>query len=185
MRVAGEVAQSIDFTDATSILTILSGDLTLDEGTTGDLIDMPSGGTINISSGGTLRLQNGDNGIDGRDIIVNNSGQLIFDDLDIFDEVGYGVAYDKTFPITVLDGVLDITLENVSASCPGSCAARLAGVLVHDQIDGGLVKAYNVGGYKTTSGSGAVFSRDDGVISQQRFDSYLRMVEEFKDSTNA
>ena len=82
ISMAGEVAESIDFTDATSILTILSGDLTVDQGTFGDLIDMPNGGTINISSGGILRLQNGDSGIDGGDITINNSGQLIFENLD-------------------------------------------------------------------------------------------------------
>ncbi|MEM1121498.1 MAG: hypothetical protein AAGJ18_13700 [Bacteroidota bacterium] len=83
VRMAGEVAESITFTDATSILAVISGDLTVDQGTIGDLIDMPLGGTINISSGAMLRLQNGDNGIDANNgATVNNGGQLIFENLD-------------------------------------------------------------------------------------------------------
>lgn len=82
VRMAGEVAKSIDFDAATSVLTIVSGDLTLDEADSGDLIDMPNGGTINVNLGGTLNLLNGTNGIDADGATINVAGRLIFEDMD-------------------------------------------------------------------------------------------------------
>lgn len=163
VSMAGEVAQSIDFTDATSILTILSGDLTLDEGTTGDLIDMPSGGTINISNGGTLRLQNGDNGIDGRDVIVNNSGQLIFDDLDseAFD-IDSGPMMLTNQASGFIQGIAPFSIDflDIASSADGSIIDNFGRIVV-DMNDGGT-DFFDINGVTTIRNNvGALIDIDD------------------------
>ncbi len=163
VSMAGEVAQSINFTDATSVLTILSGDLTLDEGTTGDLIDMPSGGTINISSGGTLRLQNGDDGIDGGDIIINNSGQLIFDDLDseAFDIDG-GPMMLTNQASGLIQGIAPFNIDflDIGSSADGSVIDNFGRIVV-DMNDLG-VDFFDINGVTTIRNNvGALIDIDD------------------------
>lgn len=164
VSMAGEVAQSIDFTDATSILTILSGDLTLDEGTTGDLIDMPSGGTINISSGGILRLQNGDNGIDADDpITINNSGQLIFEDLDseAFDIDG-GPMMLINQASGLIQGIAPFSGDflDISSSADGSVIDNFGRIVV-DMNDVGI-DFFDINGVTTIRNNvGALIDIDD------------------------
>ena len=45
---------------------------------------------------------------------VSVEGNLVLDNLNLIDEVGRFAAYDRTFPVTVADGQLNLTFTNVS-----------------------------------------------------------------------
>ncbi|MEM6320190.1 MAG: hypothetical protein AAF960_21150 [Bacteroidota bacterium] len=164
VRMAGEVAESITFTDATSILAVISGDLTVDQGTVGDLVEMPSGGTINISEGGTLRLQNGDNGIDANNgATVNNGGQLIFDDLDseAFDINGAPLLLTNQASGTI-QGIAPFSSDfiDIASSAAGTSITN-AGIIRVDMNDGGT-DFMDINGQTTIrNDAGALMDLDD------------------------
>ncbi|MEO9891023.1 malectin domain-containing carbohydrate-binding protein [Aurantibacter sp.] len=57
----------------------------------------------------------GSGGVGSRVFDVNMEGQIVADDLDVFDEVGADAILEKTFIVTVSDGILDIDFSSLES----------------------------------------------------------------------
>lgn len=72
------------------------------------------------------RFNDGNNaGVGARVFDVKAEGAIVFDDLDLFSEVGFSTAVDKTFEIEVLDGGLSLDFKaSVSSAYLGGIVIR-------------------------------------------------------------
>jgi hypothetical protein len=90
---------------------------------------------------------------------VSAEGQTVRDDLDIYDEVGFGTAYDVNYTVEVTDGELDVVFDNPTENNPTVSAIEVRRV-AYQQTDPNSVVVEAEGFTNRVGGTGDAASSE-------------------------